>query len=252
MNKIIKQSICIFISLSVMFSIVCVKKISDVKALGQKYKIVETSSKKTKKKAKNDEIIKYNTIASFYNDKTKVNFSYATTNNYKVYNFKKREKVNKYLKGKSFEDIYKNAVALKNSYEGFMGDSYLSRTIQQEEADYLYYGKLNKKSRPSGIGVLFNVPKSFSDFKEIPDVVYIGYFKNGNFNGYGAKFTTYEDSGWSIEVEYEQKNKFYFFVNDISYEGYFKNGKKSGKGNSFESNAYSLLAIIQIMLMMAS
>lgn len=236
-KAIIKKVLCLVLSLITMGSLICIQDNKSVNAIN--VKTTKLSSSKNKKKKKSNSIVKYNTISSFYSDRTKYVFKYATACKYKIYNFKERDKVNKYFKDKTLEELYTNAVAVKENPKLF-STNYLSKTLNEDDAKYLYNGEWDKKNRPSGIGVLFEIPQYGEE--KIPEVIYIGYFKDGYYSGYGSEFTnSSDDSGWAILSTDDEKN-FYYFLNDVSYEGYFKKGKKSGKGNHFMNNASALIS----------
>lgn len=236
-KAIIKKVLCLVLSLITMGSLICIQDNKSVNAIN--VKTTKLSSSKNKKKKKSNSIVKYNTISSFYSDRTKYVFKYATACKYKIYNFKERDKVNKYFKDKTLEELYTNAVAVKENPKLF-STNYLSKTLKKDDAKYLYYGEWDKKNRPNGIGVLFEIPPY--GVEKLPEVVYIGYFEAGYYSGYGSEFTnSSDDSGWAI-LSTEDKNNFYYFLNDVGYEGYFKKGKKSGKGNRFMNNASALIS----------
>ena len=91
------------------------------------------------------------------------------------------------------------------------------KTINAQEADYKYYGKLNRSDEPDGTGVLFE--KWYDDSYEnesicFTAVYYIGEFNNGFKDGYGIEY--------NVDI-----GKGYFGVN---YEGKFKNGEYNGDG----------------------
>lgn len=235
MNKnkynLIAKMICSILTFFIMMSLIPVSNEAKVTAIG------ESAKTKSQNKSK---IIKYNNISSFYSQRTAIPFGYASSHNYKIYNFKEREKVNKFLKDKEFEEVYMNSVQVKENKQTF-GTNYLSKTISQDDTDYLYYGKFDSKNRPTGIGVLFRIPNLSFQTNTVPEVVYVGNFKNGYYNGYGATFASNSDITWTVLSE-EERNQYYYFINDINYEGYFKKGKKSGKGNYFENNVTVLMS----------
>lgn len=88
------------------------------------------------------------------------------------------------------------------------------KTVNDGNAAYRYYGKINKKGEPDGTGILF---VSWTDMEENGDgigtaVCYIGEFKDGYKDGYG--------------IEYWEYNHRYM----VDYEGEFKEGKYHGEG----------------------
>lgn len=116
--------------------------------------------------------------------------------------------------------------------------------LTSEASNYVYNGD-TKDNYADGFGVLLR----YSDFGygaiEVDgryyNIVYIGHFEEGRFNGYGLKFYEPDGNEYSIfknrcssEPTSEEYLAYYHgWLNYIEYEGMFENGKKNGLGNSY-------------------
>lgn len=121
-----------------------------------------------------------------------------------------------------------NYLTLKSS---LFSPDYYKLTLDQ--SDYIYYGDL-KDNEPDGKGILLQrVENAVSRNLYAP--IYIGYFKSGNFNGFGYKYTLASDNNMIQNIFSDFVDKF----NEVGvtykqYEGYFSDGKFDGKGESFQ------------------
>ena len=101
------------------------------------------------------------------------------------------------------------------------------------ETDYLYYGEFDENSMPTGLGILF-VLEEHDDLEDpVYMVKYVGYFKDGLYDGYGIEFeSAFLD--YTVNIE----NYYYnwpLYNGDEYYEGYFEQGVHVLKGNYFNS-----------------
>lgn len=100
------------------------------------------------------------------------------------------------------------------------GGPYSKSYLDGDVFEYIYYGKLNDKERPEGIGVLLKRMYN-GRLGEIFVIQYAGEFKDGRFSGYGILFSLLESYG------------------SVAYEGFFQGGKPYGLGSSYlESDTY--------------
>lgn len=103
---------------------------------------------------------------------------------------------------------------------------------------YLYYGK-KKNNKPDGFGVLTYIHMNGFSGVVSNYLVYAGNFKDGLYNGYGAKFAKPSDE---LFDGYDPiKHGSY-----VTYDGEWKDGEKNGKGNWFLStyDPYELLTVV--------
>lgn len=122
----------------------------------------------------------------------------------------------------------------EDEWWGFAGSHY---AITNNSSLLTYYGE-TKNNRPDGFGVIAMV----SDEQNYR-YLYIGNFKNGKFDGYGAKFNEdIEDysslvdelvAGGTIDPKASNFAADYF-SNYVSYDGEWSKGKPKGQGNSYE------------------
>ena len=125
-------------------------------------------------------------------------------------------------------------VTEEDEWWGFAGSHY---AITNNSSLLTYYGE-TKNNRPDGFGVIAMV----SDEQNYR-YLYIGNFKNGKFDGYGAKFNEdIEDysslvdelvAGGTIDPKASNFAADYF-SNYVSYDGEWSKGKPKGQGNSYE------------------
>lgn len=125
-------------------------------------------------------------------------------------------------------------VTEEDEWWGFAGSHY---AITNNNSLLTYYGE-TKDNRPDGFGVIAMVSDE-QNYKYL----YIGNFKNGKFDGYGAKFNEdIEDyssladelvAGGTIDPKASNFAADYF-SNYVSYDGEWSKGKPKGQGNSYE------------------
>lgn len=129
---------------------------------------------------------------------------------------------------KNFYNRKPNYVKLKSKL--FSSDYY---KITSDKSDYIYFGDL-KDSIPNGKGVLLEKVSS-GDITSLFAPIYIGYFKNGNFNGFGFKFEQVSDDK-IVQNIYKAYDDQFRTIGVVyrNYEGYFEDGKFSGKGNLYQ------------------
>lgn len=110
--------------------------------------------------------------------------------------------------------------------------------VTSSSSRYLYYGEL-KDFYADGFGILMTTKDTSENTMNI---VYMGKFSKGSFDGYGIKFSIPDDETRSLaqfivpwDINSEEYIDFYYdFVNYASFEGVFDEGKpKKGKGNAY-------------------
>lgn len=100
------------------------------------------------------------------------------------------------------------------------GGPYSKSYFDADVFEYIYYGELNDKERPEGIGVLLKRMYN-GRLGEIFVIQYAGEFEAGRFSGYGILFSLSESYGC------------------VAYEGFFQEGEPHGVGSSYlESDTY--------------
>lgn len=161
---------------------------------------------------------------------------YADEHDIELPRFKERNEVANQLTQKNYDGEWGEVVYARNVTSFVKPDSYV-KTNDEEEIDYLYWGELNNDGEPDGMGVLYRITYEYT--LDDPELVikYIGYFKDGFFDGYGVLFDDLED----IDTEFDRTHVYsptldnYDDFNEPIYEGYFKEGYKSGTGVSIVS-----------------
>lgn len=138
------------------------------------------------------------------------------------YENKKMSKKAMKLYEEAMEAEMKDFICLEEISEGGVIKEkvvHYKKTIDEYNAPYRYYGKLNKNSEPDGMGIIIenwggNVGASKDGYGLT--ICYIGEFKDGYKDGYGI---TYDN---------EIKN-----IVTVKYEGDYKEGKYEGEGTLF-------------------
>lgn len=87
------------------------------------------------------------------------------------------------------------------------------KTIDTNDAQYKYYGKVNKNSEPEGMGILIENKKNTGGYIAI---YYIGEFDDGYMEGYGIEYNNDFDNELTVR-----------------YEGEFRKGKYNGNGTAY-------------------
>lgn len=175
-------------------------------------------------------------------------WKYAEDNNIKIYDFKERTKVMKFLNRDDLNNI-SNELIFMEDRSNFSLSSVESKKYKKtlEQTDLLYYGGLKDNSTPDGLGLLMQIYDEEPFMEPQLFIKYIGYFKKGEFSGYGVKFNTERNVYKLLSPTYEESavleaNPNLF--NDIHIsEGYFKNGRLQGKAVEYSSDI--LVAINQ-------
>ena len=119
--------------------------------------------------------------------------------------------------------------------------------ITNSKSRYVYHGEI-KDNKPNGYGVLMERSDNdyglINDGQKYYDIMYIGSFKNGAYEGYGIEFNISDNSEEYTVFEntcrYDKNSDEYFayymgWINYVTYNGYFKDGERCGKGNSYET-----------------
>lgn len=119
--------------------------------------------------------------------------------------------------------------------------------ITSDIPDFYYLGEI-KDNRPHGMGIIFGFSEESETYAEISEkflIYYMGNFKNGMFDGYGALFSTDNEFKYTIVSDVflgenptlpQETCEFIFdyLLNYVSYEGKFDENKRSGIGNTFD------------------
>lgn len=117
--------------------------------------------------------------------------------------------------------------------------------ITSERSDYLYCGDI-EDNYASGSGILFTLSSDNYGVLTYKDryynLLYIGEFSKGRFDGYGLKFNCAEKSTINSLLKIcpydESSSEFAFYylawINFVTYDGYFKDGSYEGLGNEYE------------------
>ncbi|WP_053957479.1 hypothetical protein [Inediibacterium massiliense] len=93
--------------------------------------------------------------------------------------------------------------------------------------NYIYIGEL-EENLPSGKGVLAEILKN--ENQSIVTVKYVGYFKEGRFNGYGKYFSSPSKVS-KLYRAYEPLEC--LGIKYLEYEGYFKDGERDNFGHCY-------------------
>ena len=158
--------------------------------------------------------------------------SYAQKNNIKLNDFPKEQRaLNKFINNDKYNEINVEDV-------GVLSQEY---KMTKDKTKYIYHGEL-KDNRPDGYGALMKFSEYNHGLSSGYDIVYVGMFKEGSYDGYGMEFNipedAYEYSSFDYVCKYDKSSDEYFayylaWMNYVKYNGYFKNGKKDGKGNQY-------------------
>lgn len=165
-------------------------------------------------------------------------YSYAQTHNIALHNFstKLNSVINWYNTNSAAMQDTDNMYHLNIDQK--LLSSELCYKITSENTNYVYVGAL-KDNRPDGIGYIAKIDSD--DLTLYVSNVYLGYFKDGYYDGYGLLFNDPDESDiadYQYYRDYPDKETFYTgeyltCLNCVSYEGMFSKGEESGKGNEF-------------------
>jgi hypothetical protein len=132
---------------------------------------------------------------------------------------------------KEIDDIY------------YLDDKLITRVLNEmknwEKVDIsknkYYIGELENK-KPNGIGILYNY-----DYEK--NIDYIGYFKNGKYEGYGRKYDNYKRIHYLGYFSDNIYNGFGFLFDNlyIKYIGYFSEGQYNNYGKLFSNYSQNVL-----------
>ncbi len=166
-----------------------------------------------------------------YANKHEIDYSY----------FAEREKIASTITFSALQSgEWGNKVNIKKEGHFLENDSYI-QTL--EESNYYYWGELNKSKQPDGYGVIFEGNELSVEEDREYSIKYIGEFKDGRYNGYGAEFVGADE----YTDGYDSYGDFYSnlpVMNYIEYEGYFEDGERKGDGIEIYCDAGSLLGRI--------
>lgn len=162
---------------------------------------------------------------------------YAGENNIPLTNFIERKAVCDFLREDSLQTVIDNTIFVEEDC-----DLHLTKddTVQYkktiEETKLLYYGELNADAKPDGLGIVFEID-TFWDYQN-PDVFirYMGYFENGEYDGYGVEFEIDDIDDVPNKISWETLENNKNLLNPVVYEGYFKDGYRCGKGIAYVNN----------------
>lgn len=159
--------------------------------------------------------------------------------------------------GIQLERNYEEEASLSKWIDEFDGDMYYlqdenlmpfesSKFIySSNQTPYIYQGDM-KNNRPDGYGVLLvesSVPYGFFDMDGVYyNLLYVGEFREGYFDGFGVKFhDPYESISYLYELcPFEEGSDeftqyYIMWYNYVQYFGNFIQGEKTGRGNYFEA-----------------
>lgn len=145
-------------------------------------------------------------------------WKYAEANNIEMFNFVERKNILEFTSENNSTSMKENMINVEESTGLFSDVPSYKRTVE-ETGDY-YVGSVNADNEPEGLGLLLKYNENY----DMVGVKYVGYFKEGKFDGYGLKSEAL-DEAFGYGSEYLEGIGF--------YEGYFKEGKKCGKGMEF-------------------
>ncbi len=141
-------------------------------------------------------------------------WQYAKDNKIEMFDFADRKSVLEFTTQNNIDAMSGQQVYVEESTGWFSDAPSYKRTL--EETGYHYIGQLNGEQMPDGLGMLLE----YDVYNQTMSMKYVGYFKNGTFDGYGIR------SGGVFEG-YLESIEF--------YEGYFKEGVKCGDGMAFNT-----------------
>lgn len=145
--------------------------------------------------------------------------------------------------------------SLNNWLSEFEGELYYLEDVNTWEShqfkrtrnpsEYFYYGEL-KDNRPDGYGVLLQ--RSYIEYGTIDieeryyNLLYIGQFVDGQYDGFGLKFCTPETEIYALydlcpfEKGSDEFTQYYsMWYNYVEYFGQFSQGEETGQGNYFSA-----------------
>ncbi|MCD2346858.1 zinc-ribbon domain-containing protein [Clostridium guangxiense] len=141
-----------------------------------------------------------------------------------VFNKEKEE-----LSDSTIQSLYNKKMNYVNLKNKLFSPNYYKLTMDQ--SNYIYYGDL-KDNKPNGKGILLEKVTSIG-YLYVP--LYIGYFKDGNFNGFGYEYKQACENNIVNNIFSDFTDEFkHIGAVYKSYEGYFKDGKFDGNGNSLQ------------------
>lgn len=113
----------------------------------------------------------------------------------------------------------------------------------EDRSHYVYCGEL-QENQPNGYGILFGPTDendgimSYNEWSY--DILYIGKFKDGRYEGFGLEFCetnmgeSYLSRYCTAEQGTEEYREYYqTWANPVVYFGEFQSGERHGKGNAF-------------------
>lgn len=163
---------------------------------------------------------------------------YVKQYNIKMEEFFQMDKINERklelldeMKDENYSPMY---IKMDEKYSGLTETlSYSEVNRTKNETNFIYLGEI-KDNKPDGIGMIIE-KVSFFDTK-YDFIRYLGYFKEGYFNGVGKLYasTNQEDLNEYYKIDNTMNaDGVVKAFNYLIYEGEFKKGNLTGKGNRF-------------------
>lgn len=162
--------------------------------------------------------------------------TYARENNISVIRFPEQEKeLFRWLSEIHTDGCYLDFTAKNTEIHIGLNEGYFRKI--NTTGNYYYIGEMHG-NKPHGIGILYSrssyTPGTIDFDGEWFNIAYVGWFKNGSFDGFGmlyneTQYLDYLDD--NLLKVYE--NIYSEFGNMVSYFGMFSNGVRSGLGNHF-------------------
>lgn len=170
--------------------------------------------------------------------------TYTDLGTVEIHHFKERAKLLEESVNLLEQAAQGNFYSLKHETKLFNKGYYY---ITSDIPDFYYVGKI-KDNRPHGMGIIFGFSEESETYAEISEkflIYYMGNFKNGMFDGYGALFSTDNKFKYTFISDVflgdnptlpQETHEFIFdyLLNYVSYEGKFDENKRDGIGNTFD------------------
>lgn len=164
--------------------------------------------------------------------------------------FQERDVVFEYLSMDTIETMLENSYNVEAEtaaiYEN-EGDPYpirgTSMTVHYKKTlnntSYYYCGEFDENNKATGLGAIFYFDEDdiyYMDEGKTPPILllYVGYFKDGVYDGYGIEFDTYSYASF-FDVDICDNNIDLLNGGQV-HEGYFKYGMPHGQGYYYASD----------------
>ena len=133
-------------------------------------------------------------------------WQYAKDNKIEMLDFADRKSVLEFTTQNNIDAMSGQQVYVEESTGWFSDTPSYKRTL--EETGYYYIGGLNGEQMPDGLGMLLENDV----YNQTMSMKYVGYFKNGTFDGYGIRPESMLEG---------------YLEGIVFYEGYFKEGENA-------------------------